>query len=111
MMNTGNIKDIETFTGKEWWVNVSLNDKIRGNAPALKGSFICLGCWFNLFNKKSMAEFDAMLKWKGITRKGKEMARAEHREAVIAAGKWQRDPDLWFLYDAANKQGDWSVKF
>ena len=86
-------------------------DRIRKNHPDLKGSFVSIGCWFNLFNKESMEDFNAMLESKVLTKKDVRTAKEEHRLAVLAAEKWQRQPELWFLYDAANEQGDWSVKF
>ena len=84
-------------------------NKIRKNHPDLKGSFISIGHWFNLYNKESMAEFNAMLK--NLSPKNLKTAKREHQQAVIDAEKWQREPCLWWLYDEANKQGDWSVKF
>lgn len=84
-------------------------DKIRKNHPDLRGSFLSLGCWFNMHNTDSMLEFNAMLM--RVPKGDLKTARQEYQEAIVADKKWQRDPDLWWLYDEANKQGDWSVQF
>jgi hypothetical protein len=84
-------------------------DKIRKNHPDLKGSFLSMGCWFNLFNKESMAEFEAMKKRLGP--KDLRTSEMELKVGVLLSERWERDPDLWWLYDEANKQGDWSVEF
>jgi hypothetical protein len=99
--------ELESFTGKEWWVNLN-GGKIRKNHGDLKGSFVSIGCWFNLFNNESMVEFNAMLM--RLSPKDLKTARKEFQDAIVAAEKWKRDPDLWWLYDEANKQGDWSVQ-
>ena len=83
--------------------------KIRVAHGDLKGSFTCLGDWYNLFNEKSMYDLSEMLSRVGVG--DRKIARREIEEAKLGAEKWQRQPELWFLYDAANKQGDWSVKF
>ena len=86
-------------------------DRIPKNHGDLKGSFVSLGCRFNLFSKESMAEFESMLKLKAVTKRDVLTALKEYRQAVLDAERWQRQPELWWLYDEANKQGDWSVKF
>lgn len=91
--------------------------------PDLKGSFTCLGNWYNLYNEKSMKDLDIILnggvvvlcgkpvKIKGVSGADLKTAKSEIKQAKKKAEKWKRDPALDFLYEQANKQGDWSVKF
>ena len=83
--------------------------KIKAAHGDLKGSFTCLGNWYNLFNKQSMYDLSEMLSHVGVG--DRKTARKEIAEAKKKAEKWERKPHLNFLYEKANEQGDWSVKF
>jgi hypothetical protein len=85
--------------------------KIRATHGDLKGSFTCLGVWFNLFNKESMDKLEDMLTWDSVTPGDRKTAKQEIAQAKRDAENWTRKSGLDFLYDAANEQGDWTVKF
>jgi hypothetical protein len=82
---------------------------IKAAHPDLKGSFICLGNWYNLYSDPSMEDLSRTLSHVSST--DRKMARSEIAHAKEQAEKWEKDPSLGFLYDAANEQGDWSVTF
>ncbi len=77
-------------------------NKIRHNHPDLKGSFTCLGVWFNLLNKESMEELNQMLKHVDFS--DKRTAIKEIREAKEAMKFWKPDPCLHFLYNKYEKE-------
>lgn len=65
--------------------------------PNLKGSFTCLGNWYNLQNKASMDMLAVML-----TKQGKgniKVAIQEIQEAGVEMFNWKKDPCLWNLYN------------
>ena len=82
---------------------------IKAAHPDLNGSFTCLGNWYNLYSNPSMEDLSRTLAHVGVA--DRKIARSEIAQAKKQAGKWERDPVLGFLYDAANKQGDWLVTF
>jgi hypothetical protein len=83
---------------------------IRGNHPDLKGSFTCLGNWYNLFHKESKAKLERMVA--SISNKtDKSTALNEIANAKKNAESWVRYPNMDFLYDQANAQGDWDTTF
>lgn len=84
---------------------------IRANHPDLKGSFTCLGNWYNLFNKESMDKLNNNLKT--VTPTDLKTAKDEIKTAKAMAEKWTRNTacENAGLYEFANAQGDWSVKF
>ena len=101
---------------------------IRGNHPDLKGSFTCLGNWYNLFNKESMNKLNDLLIRYGNNTPidkfnqfvGRKLnanssdlltAQVEIANAQKNAEFWVRHPSLGFLYDTANAQGDWDTTF
>ena len=86
-----------------------MRTRIRVGHPDLKGSFIALGCEFNLFNVESMRTFEEWMARAGA--KDVESMRKAKADAVKRAQTWEREMYLDFLYDAANKQGDWTVTF
>jgi len=83
--------------------------KIKAAHPDLKGSFTCLGNWYNLHNEQSMYDLSEILSH--VSPGDRKTAREEIAQAKLKSEKWERDSILGFLYKQANEQGDWSVKF
>ena len=83
--------------------------KIKLAHPDLKGSFTCLGNWYNLHSDESMRDLSETLSH--VPPGDRKTARREIAEAKKKADRWERDPLLDFLYKDANAQGSWSVKF
>ena len=69
---------------------------------ALKGSFLCLGNHYNLFNKESMEECYKII---SECNKGDRItAREEIKEAKKIAETWEPSPLLGFLYKEYARQ-------
>jgi hypothetical protein len=71
--------------------------KIRHNHPNLRGSFTCLGVWFNVLNADSMKDCEAMLK-RITSKRDKATAKKEIKQAQIAAENWQPESYMWWFY-------------
>lgn len=83
---------------------------IPAGHPDLKGSFTCLGNWYNLHDDQSMIKLNQILA-KITSKKDKGTAIHEIEEARQLSLLWSRDPTLSFLYESANTQGNWNIKF
>lgn len=76
--------------------------RIRHNHPDLKGSFTCLGNWYNVLNEDSMEKCHTLLK--RVSPTDLKTAKKEIAQAKKALNEWQPDPTLNFLYREYEKQ-------
>lgn len=76
--------------------------RIRHNHPDLKGSFTCLGNWYNVLNKKSMDNCERILGYVNAT--DKRTGQKEIKEAREAVKHWKPVSCLSFLYDRYNQE-------
>ena len=85
-------------------------NKISDAHPDLKGSFTCLGNWYNLHSDESMKKLDQMLaNLTSMQDKGTAFHEIQYARSLSLI--WTRDPSLTFLYEAANQLGKGNVKF
>ena len=76
--------------------------RIRHNHPDLKGSFTCLGNWYNVLNKESMEKCEEIVK--SCNKTDQRTARKEIAEAREAVKRWEPVSCLSFLYDRYHEE-------
>lgn len=101
------IKKTTGHVAKEYSIDYNM---VRGDHPELKGSFTCLGNWYNLFHKESKIKLEEMLA-RINNKTDKNTALNEIANAKKNAESWVRYPNMDFLYEHANAQGDWDTTF
>ena len=102
------IKKTTGYVAVEYSVDM---DRIKANHPDLRGSFLCLGNWYNLYHKGSCFKLDGLLT--SVSPSDKKTALKEIAQAREEAKKWVRHPTCTNagLYEMANAQGDWDIQF
>lgn len=78
------------------------NIKIRHNHPDLKGSFTCLGVWYNILSDESMKVCNEMLK--DSTPGDRKTGLKQIQRAKEALQNWQpKDYMIWFYEEYQNQ--------
>jgi hypothetical protein len=80
---------------------------IRHNHPDLKGSFTCLGNWYNVLHKDSMKALNIILK--DIHGRDLMTARKEIKHANDYLQLWKPDSCLEFLYKKYDEENHFST--
>ena len=69
---------------------------IRHNHPDLKGSFTCLGNWYNVLDIESMNKLKELLKT--VNKADLKQGKKEIKTAKLNINLFSPDKSLWFLY-------------